>query len=1696
MAIEINFKSNFCFSYNQHLNNVPFIDEIVVKNNNGEDVVPSSLVLYTKPCFLKVYKIEIPALSAGGVFVIKNFSFDYEIEMLANFNEAVEGILCYEYSQDEKVLYKNEFKVDLRPYDEGSNYLSHAPLRAAFVTPNHPQINELISKISDKKGEQKDSYSIVGYSWGQEEILKTAECMFEVIKEQEIAYVISKRGFHMSHQRIRLVDEILTSKQANCLDMSYLFASVLEALGLNPIIAITKSHAFAGFWLNDKDLQQSVIKAKDFLRKHTNSEQKEIVMFECTDATKGAKNTFEDACNDVYEIINREEDSVEYVVDIKSARKEGIVPLPARISGTTIHIVNEENGKEPSKLKFEYPQISEETIGFEETKFENNEPQALKKIERWKNKLLDISASSALMNIGFRAEGTGVAMIYSADGKIVYQKVKSGKKFVAMGYPNDCNIIQDSLDLQDIASGACECEELLENDLNQNLLHLSYEESAVKKMLAALKRADKTHKEQNGAGILYMTFGAMRWVEERSGKVCYAPVLLVPAVIEKVGSHMQISYDGTEIFFNAAILEMLKKRFDLRPTGLNPLPLGEDGHPDFDMILQRLQKACREETNLAVFDHVCLDLFAFSQYLMWNDLKQYETFFKNHPLVKSIIDGNKTEEVNAIIEEIDEERVLLPLPADASQIKAIQKALSNESFVLHGPPGTGKSQTITAMLANFLGSGKSVLFAAEKAPALQVVYNRMKASGLEDFCIYLPANLTRKSDTERFLAQYAHLMEIAEDVSTEYEELKCSIDAELAKINALLDIFRLEDYKGYSLANLLSECLKYPDVIEKTKAMDQSILTCLENGEYDSLYRMLKDTMYMGSLAGDMKDHPLKKWENIRYEYGMQKKMREYSQMYLELLQRIKELDDKILQEDTLDLAGKEYSDKNLAEKYIAIERVSCIPENLRNEENLPEKLRTWIRYQEVLPIRELFYEKVTPEFIELDIERVKAKWERICHKTSSLAKLERLEMKDEFSKYIVKKGFTDRDFTDIIEMAVKVRDINKEVPMFLENSMNLTREQAVELERAVEFSYPYGLPKFLGNITKEDEELAKEGLKLLKEHEKLCKEMRDIFGAGTPCWNPKDSLEKILDEVAHWTDGLDSIREWCDYQFLKEDCEKHGLQGWIDLYESGMNTEEVLQNFASACSLLMLKKMFDEHKEIREFAGYRFDNIVRKYQEFMEQYFEVCAREIRCRKLHEIAELLKNPEYSSEKVILKKLIESAGKGYTIRGIINKIGSYLMKLTSCIMATPMSVAMYFAPDAITFDHVVMDEASQIQTCKAVGLLVRSKNAIVVGDPNQMPPTSFFESSATDENIDALEEDQESILKDFIALDMPDYYLKWHYRSNHESLITYSNYKYYGGRMITFPSKNQKQSKVHVVRTNGIYDRGNSMTNRIEAEQLVAYLEQQLISGDTRSYGIVTFNKRQQLLIERLIDKQYDEKAEMKKAMDAMAEKGEELFVRNLESVQGDERDVILFTIGFGPDQEGKILMSFGPLAKAGGWRRLNVAITRARDEMVLFTSMDSDQMTINSSTSRGVCDLKDFIAYAENAGMDFCDTLGMEESETAYTASFETDGLADEICSYLEKLGYCYERNVGNSLLKIDVAVVNPTEKEKYLLGIVLNSKAGKGEFSVYDSEVGQMSIMKKQGWNLLRLWTLDWLEDSEREQKRIFDAIKDACDE
>lgn len=1655
MEIAILFKAEEIFSYAYHLGNKPFIPNITIINKGEEATQPMRLMLTSNPSFFAdVVVEEIPVINPQESYTITNINLVYDTGMLSNITEEVKStISCFLHVGDECVAEKTQ-EIKVMPYDEVSNWEKDFKLLVGYVTPNQADVQKIVTAAANKKGEKFGEYSILAYAADREEVIRTIRCSYEAIQDEEIIYVYLKQGFHGGWQRIRLADEILKEKQGNCLDLTLLFASIFEAEGLNPFIMRTKGHAFVGVWTKGMHMPEAVYSDKEDIVKILEENKQDMVLLECTLARKGANTGYEYAVSAAEKNASKSDELVA-LIDVKAARKEGIHPIPSRISDL------EENGEE---IPFSYPEIEETEEELEQDNEEELEEippvQVPDKLTRWKNKLLDVTAGSDLLNIKITAEGKRAAQLPDVDIYQLYQQIKSGKTFTITGEGKN--------------------PEEIKADLEARILHTNYTAEATKKLLATLRSKDSDYRDQKGASIMYLTLGCVHWYEKKNEKWYHSPILMVPMTFIKEAKQLKLYYDGAEIHVNAAVLEMLNGRFGIQVPGLSEEPLGNDGLPDMKMIIKKLTAAFKDQKDLEVVECAHIGIFAFAQYMMWNDLDKNQEFYLNHPLVGSIKEGQKAKEIDENLYDFDEKDVFLPISADGAQIKAMMAALGNQSFVLHGPPGTGKSQTITAMLANFIGHDRSVLFAAEKAAALQVVYNRMRMIGLAPFCLYLPVDSVSRTTMERFLTQYKDLMEMAETEPTKYDEVSKQIEDEKSRLSKQLAIFDDVKYSGYTLKELVGNVLNSKEHLIAVDKISEHIKERVREGKLKELADLLKDTMHMGETAGGAQNHPLSKWGDVEYKFGVQKDARYLLRQYQELLATVATYHAKLEGLEWEDSVENTYTTN--WEKCQAAIDVLKVPESVRGMENLPEKLTVWLGWSDIQEQREELYKELDPGVTKLNLERMANKWKLLMKAKTYESSYEKLVMKNELSKYLRREKPSERYITEMFDKALKLKKLNEDYPKELGFSLPLNKQQTIELRKHLDKYFANGIPKALKKVSEDQKQLLEKLLEALKEKADHEKKMKDFFGNDLFNWEEGTTVSQMLKDIRKQIQGLDTFREWNDYQDLKAYCLEEGLEPWIILYENGANPDVVRADFLAGSTESMLGEICETSEMVKDFAGFRFENLVDKFTELMDSFYAICAEEIKHRHLVRIQKAIADPENEKDKVALKKIIEANGKGITIREIMNTVGGFILKLTPCVMATPMTTSMYFPLQAVTFEHMILDEASQLQTCKSVGLIARSKHSIIVGDPNQMPPTSFFEGASAEYNLSILEEDQESILKDCIALDLPDYYLKWHYRSHHESLIAFSNTNYYGGKMITFPAADKK-SKVHVIRTNGIYDRGNTITNPIEAETLVTNLEEMILDGDMRSFGIIAFNKRQQTLIEQLIEERAEENPSFAQGLEQMQEIGEPLFVRNLESVQGDERDVILFSIGYGPDKDGKLVMAFGPLAKAGGWRRLNVAITRARDEMILFTSMDAKQMELSETASKGVKDLKNFISYAEGNEMSV-----VENAEGK--AGSNGDGFVEAVCKFLAESGYEYETNVGNSALKVDIAVYDQ-EKENFILGIMLNNKNTNSDFTIYDSEIGQNRILKKQGWNLLRIWSLDWYEDSEREMNRILNKIK-----
>ncbi|MGL5273863.1 MAG: AAA domain-containing protein [Phocaeicola sp.] len=580
----------------------------------------------------------------------------------------------------------------------------------------------------------------------------------------------------------------------------------------------------------------------------------------------------------------------------------------------------------------------------------------------------------------------------------------------------------------------------------------------------------------------------------------------------------------------------------------------------------------------------------------------------------------------------------------------------------------------------------------------------------------------------------------------------------------------------------------------------------------------------------------------------------------------------------------------------------------------------------------------------------------------------------------------------------------------------------------------------------------------------------------------PTDSLTtSFMPVLDKWLMHYDQLKDWYHWCVIRKSLVEQNLNSVLSVVEndrySGRQASKVY--YKSVMHQLSMQ-IIDADKSLQLFNGVLFEELIAKYRQRTSEFQQLTKQELYCKLAEKIPFLAMEAASNSEVGILKRNITNGGRGMSIRRIIDQIPTLLPKLCPCMLMSPISVAQYLDLAGEKFDLVIFDEASQMPTSEAVGAIARGNALVVVGDPKQMPPTSFFSSTQLDEEEAELD-DMESILDDCISLAMPSRYLTWHYRSKHESLIAFSNSQYYDGKLNTFPSVDDRASKVSLVPVKGVYDKGNTRSNRIEAECVVKEIIRRLSDAELsqRSIGVVSFSQAQQNLIEDLLVEELSKQPELEQ----LAYQGNEpIFIKNLENVQGDERDVILFSIGYGADKDGKVSMNFGPLNSKGGGRRLNVAVSRSRYEMVVFSSLRSEQIDLKRTKAIGVEGLKRFLEFAERG------TLSIQATQQTHQSAV---GMVELIAAEIRKSGYKVDTFVGRSNFKVDLAIVDPKEPETYLLGILCDGKSYFETKTTRDREVVQPSVLTMLKWNIMRVWSVDWYSNKERVLQRILKELE-----
>jgi DNA polymerase III delta prime subunit len=1695
-------------------NRVPVVRSLVIQNNQNEELSNIEIEIFSEPEFANSWKYQIDFIPKNQSLRVDVRKFKIFGKFLSELTEKINGELIVAVYQEGEVLLKESFPIELLAYDQWGGIVNLPEMLAAFVTPNHPEISKILNSASSILNNWTGNPSFDAYqSLNPDRVKKQMAAVYEAIAALELIYCSPPASFEKEGQRIRMCDTIFSQKLATCIDISLLYTACLEAIGLNPLLIVINGHAFTGCWLIDETFPDSINDDVSLIKKRTASGINEIGLVESTFMNAGQKVSFDEAMNAAnYKLVN--EDDFILFLDIKRARFSGIKPLPQR--------VKTEDGWEIVEHEAE-KWISEapEQIDVEKYELDNsNIPVTKQKL--WERKLLDLSLRNNLLNM--RVTQSTIQLV-SVTLNSFEDALAGGEEFQILPKPGDwvnplciSNVYQEVNKSDTIV-------DLLKHELSQNKLRSYFTENELSKALTKLYRSSRLSLEENGANTLYLALGFLKWYETSKSELPrYAPLLLLP--VEIIRKSAQKGYiirnREEETLMNITLLEMLRQDFGIVISGLEELPRDESG-VDVQRIFNIVRKGIMSQPRWDVEEHAFLGIFSFNKFIMWNDIHHNAEKLKENKIVASLISGKIEWDAEESLTEMSNpdktylpSEIALPISADSSQLEAIFAAVQDKSFILHGPPGTGKSQTITNIIANALYQGKKVLFVAEKMAALSVVQKRLTDIGLDPFCLELHSNKAKKSTV---LEQLQKTTEVIKKSSPlEYQTEAERLHTLRNELNDYVEALHKKYQFGYSLYDCFTGYALLNETPDKIN-LNEIIIKESDQEKIDELVELVDELQATGTICGHPFNHPLTEIQTTSYSQQLRTKAYELISNYIDLLAELNQNREKLL--SLLNVDSLFYSRKQDAALFEIAEEILALPDTpdeIWNCSNVEQTLGNIIEISNHGIKRDKYRNELLTDFskniLTFEAESALVNWNQASKKWflpkflgqqkivntlkpfSKTGKIKKHEIETVLEKiidfreeqrtldsntellsrmleFLWQNG--NSDWKKVIQICEAVIKIHKAV---LSITSDVSKSKLVRSNLSTDFSegaqtYISLKGKFLRSF--------KESFEKVKDRENELSELLDIdFSDNTN--QSQDWITVWNQKALNWQQNLDDLRDWTSWNHSVHKVRKAGLSPVVQAYQQGeLKNKEVLDSFKKAFFRQCSEYIISNEPQLSAFNGKLFENKIRKFREKSLYFEELTKAELFAKLASDIPSFTREAAKSSEIGILQRAIRSKGRGMSLRRLFDLIPNLLPRMCPCMLMSPISVAQYFEIDQTKFDLIVFDEASQMPTSEAVGAIARGKNVIVVGDPKQMPPTSFFSTNNFDEE-NAEKEDLESILDDCLALSMPSKHLLWHYRSKHESLIAFSNSNYYDNKLMTFPSPDDIATKVSNVYVPGYYDRGKTRQNKFEAAAIIEEVIRMLADSELsrRSIGIVTFSSAQQNLIEDLLNEAFKQRPELESVA---LESTEPIFIKNLENVQGDERDVILFSMGYGPDKNGSISLNFGPLNREGGWRRLNVAVSRARYEMKVFSTLRFDQIDITRTSSEGVAGIKAFLEYSEKGKKVL--------TQKNFFPKDKTNSFENHIAEELRKFGYDVHTNIGCSGYRIDIGVVNPENLSEYILGILTDGENYKSAKTAKDREMVRMQVLQLLGWNVYKLWSPDWWDNPGKVLQEIKIAIE-----
>ncbi|GAA0594263.1 DUF3320 domain-containing protein [Caenispirillum bisanense] len=1695
-----------------HQNAVPFLRELALVNAAETPIADVTLTLTSEPAFLKPRSWSLQEVGAGQTYHLRDLDTALDSALLATLTEAQAARVTITASAGGDVLARLDHPVELLARNQWGG-VGHMPeLVAAFVQPNDPAVDRILKKAADILRDHGKSAALDGYTHDAKRAWEITSAIWSALGSMGLDYALPPASFEQTGQKVRSPSQIADGGLATCLETTLLLCAAIEQAGLNPLIVFTRGHAFAGVWLKDEQFTTVVVDDVTALRKRVRL--KELVLFETTLTTQRPCPAFSIASErGARQVSEAEEDAFELAVDLRRARMQRVRPLASDAA---------------PKIADAAPAVADLVPVFEDapdlpaddiSRPQEDAPQTPKgRLDRWQRKLLDLSLRNALLNfkVGKRAirldaPDPGRLEDLLADGKAVRLLPRPD---LMDGQDQRSRAIHESRTLEDVRRGHAL------DALSRAEVLVDMRQDELDTRLVDLYRTARATLQEGGANTLFLALGFLSWTrDERDDKRYRAPLILIPVTLNRksVRSGFSLTLHDDEPRFNPTLLEMLRQDFKLTiPVAEGDLPKDASGL-DIDGIWRSVAEAVKDIRGWEVSEEVVLATFSFAKYLMWKDLVDRTDQLKQNPVVRHLIDTPRDPypsdlafpDPRRIDADHGPEQVFCPLPADSSQLSAVLAAAKGKDFVLVGPPGTGKSQTIANIIAQCLAEKKTVLFVSEKIAALDVVYRRLRDVGLGEFCLELHSSKARKLD---ILDQLRKAWEAKGAVDT------AAWRTEAARLKDLRDhlnryVARLHHrYRnGLTPHQALGRVIAGRDM--PSVALSWPSLDAHDEAAMQALRDLAERLDINATEVGGVADSPLSviargdwspSWQQaLLTAAGEAVPAAQDLETAARALREAIGLPDLPLDRRTRDaLAGLA---KVLPKASGRDWRFVLRPDIRSLADQMAQGLDLIRRHDEARDRLSIAYPDAA---LSTDLDGLKAQWQEADQAWFLRAWSLRRAVRSALAA--AAGGRRTEAVAPDLDVLLQIRALRAEIaeldPLQAQTGglwagLKTRRE---DLDAALTFQQD--LASAMAALARTADELAAVRgpiERLLGEGNALLDPAGPIVGAGRAYAEAAARYQEKFDSFAglvgvaadelssaHCTTPADlvevcrgilplapKLHAWCAWRSVRRDAAALGLAPLVEALERGQLARgTVAEVFEVAYCRWWINAVVDADDVLRSFVSAEHEKRIADFR-LLDDRFTVLTREYLraglCSELPDRDDVSRSSEWG----LLRREMEKKKRHLPLRELVSSLPTALTKLAPCLLMSPLSIAQYLAAGTAMFDVVVFDEASQIPVWDAVGAIARGRQVVMVGDPKQLPPTSFFdraEADADDDDID-VEGDLESILDECLGANLPTMNLSWHYRSRHESLIAFSNHNYYGGGLVTFPSPVTEDRAVsfhHVA--DGVYEKGGARINKPEAKALVADIVRRLkdpaFKAAGMTIGVVTFNGEQQRLIEDLLDEERrkDPSIEPFFAEDAL----EPVFVKNLESVQGDERDVMYFSITYGPDKTGHVSMNFGPMNRDGGERRLNVAVTRARHELRVFSGLRPEQIDLSRTAAIGVRHLKHFLEFAERG------PRAIAEAVMGSIGDFDSP-FEEAVAEALNRKGWQVHPQVGVSAFRIDLGVVDPDAPGKYLAGIECDGATYHRSATARDRDKLREQVLRGLGWEILRIWSTDWWHDA-----------------